>query len=253
MNIKNFKKESNILLDVSPIKVKTLFSYSKYYDINLLKNKFKVIFNKKNVFFFKDARSSIYQSLKLIGLKKSDEVIIPSYACNPIKLAVKQICKTAYVDINSNDSNINPEGIYKKLSPRTKAIIVIHTYGKASEMDKILTIAKKYNLFIIEDLAQGIGGKYNGRYLGTFGDFTILSFALHKDITSLYGGALISNNTIPELDKLQNNYKSINIFYKLLIVKIKEMLRKNNKKYLKYDLEKYIKNFLSKDKNKQIC
>ena len=95
-------------------------------------------------------------------------------------------------------------------------------------------------------------GKYNGKNLGSFGDFTILSFALHKDITSLSGGALLSNIPILKNCEIKSASKSLKVFYKLLVAKQKEFLRKKNKKYLIHNINQYNKIFLKIERNKKI-
>jgi dTDP-4-amino-4,6-dideoxygalactose transaminase len=118
---------------------------------------------------------------------------MPAYICDAISTVIKSVCKPVYVDINSRTFNIDPDQIEKNITPNTKGILVAHLYGNACELDKIIEIVKHYNLQIIEDCAQSLGGTINGKKLGSFGDFTICSFRFSKDITSFKGGALITN------------------------------------------------------------
>lgn len=244
--------KKNIILDDIPIKINEIFNYSSKNNINILECSLNKIFEKKNILFVENGRTALSKSLKLVDLNINDEVIIPGYTCVAVKKAIEKVCTPKYVDINSFDFNINPDEIHKKITLKTKAIIVIHTYGKAADMSAIQDIAKENNLVLIEDLAQGIGGKCNSKNLGSFGDFTILSFSLHKDITSLSGGALISNYPIPKRYEAKSANQSLKIFYKLLIAKRNEFLRKRNKKYLIYNLKQYNERFLIKEQNKKI-
>ena len=81
---------------------------------------------------------------------------------------------------------LDPNDLEKKITPQTKAVVVVHMRGMPARMDKIMDIAKKHNLKIIEDVAQACGGTYNGKYLGTFGDCGCFSFQYHKIIYILF-------------------------------------------------------------------
>ena len=100
-----------------------------------------------------------------------------------------------FVDIKEDTLNIDETLIEKAVTPKTKAILPVHYAGVACEMDTILEIAKKYNLFVIEDAAQGIMSKYKGKSLGTIGDLGCFSFHETKNIISGEGGALVINNS----------------------------------------------------------
>ncbi len=89
---------------------------------------------------------------------------------------------------------MDPIDIEKKITPSTKAMVVVHMRGVPCDMDKIMAIAKKHNLIVIEDCAQAVGGTYKGKYLGTFGDCGCYSFQYHKTITAGEGGMIVTNN-----------------------------------------------------------
>ena len=89
---------------------------------------------------------------------------------------------------------MDPDDIEKKITPSTKAILVVHMRGVPCDMDRIMAIAKKHNLIVIEDVAQAMGGTYKGKYLGTFGDCGCYSFQYHKIITAGEGGMIVTNN-----------------------------------------------------------
>lgn len=134
----------------------------------------------------------------LIDIKAGDEVILPSYTFPSTANAfVLQGAVPVFVDIKSDTLNLDPDKLVEKINSRTKAIVPVHYAGVACEMDTILSIAKDYNLKVIEDNAHGLFGKYKGQYLGTLGDLGAQSFHETKNISCGEGGALIVND--PEL------------------------------------------------------
>jgi len=132
----------------------------------------------------------------LIDIKKGDEVIMPSYTfVSTANAFVLRGAKIKFVDINPKTMNIDEEKIKQAITNKTKAIVVVHYAGISPDMDKITEIAKKYNLYVIEDAAQAIISKYKNRYLGTIGDLGCFSFHETKNITSGgEGGVLLVNN-----------------------------------------------------------
>jgi len=131
----------------------------------------------------------------LIDIQKGDEVIMPSYTFTSTANAFAlQGAKIVFIDIRPDTMNIDEGLIEKAITKKTKAIVPVHYGGVACEMKKILKIAKKYHLFVIEDAAQGILAKYENKYLGTIGDIGCLSFHETKNITCGEGGAIMINN-----------------------------------------------------------
>ena len=187
-------RNKQILFDTLPISFIELINYSKHKNyVEEVKKILKKRYKKEQIIFSPNARTALYESFKLMDLKKKDEIIIPAYTSKPVLEAVRKICKPRFVDINSNNAMINIRGLSKTISDRTKAIVVTNTYGKSDNMSEIVRIAKENGISIIEDLAQAPWGEYNGKKLGTFGDYSILSFALCKDLTAITGGALLCN------------------------------------------------------------
>ncbi len=132
----------------------------------------------------------------LIDIKPGDEIIMPSYTfVSSANAFVLRGGVPVFVDIKEDTLNIDETLIEKAVTSKTKAILPVHYAGVACEMDTILDIAKKYNLFVIEDAAQGIMSKYKGRSLGTIGDLGCFSFHETKNIISGEGGALVINNS----------------------------------------------------------
>ena len=127
-------------------------------------------------------------------LKRAQEVMLPSFTfsscANAILLAG---AKPVFCDIDINTYNIDPVEIEKRITKKTKAIMVVHYAGLGCNMDRIMTLAKKYNLTIIEDAAHALGAKFDGKYLGTIGDIGCFSFHGTKNVASGEGGVFVTN------------------------------------------------------------
>ncbi|MCK4734756.1 MAG: DegT/DnrJ/EryC1/StrS family aminotransferase [Methanophagales archaeon] len=139
--------------------------------------------------------SALHLSLLSIGVKEGDEVLVADYTFPATGHAVLYCrAKPIFVDINSQTYNIDPALIEDKITDKTKAIIPVHTFGQPAEMDKIIEIAEKYNLNVIEDAACALGATYNNKFAGTVGDIGCLSFHARKGITTGEGGMVVTNN-----------------------------------------------------------
>lgn len=136
----------------------------------------------------------------LCDIKPGDEVIAPSYTfVSTVNAFVLRGAKIVFVDIRPDTMNIDENLIEDAITERTKAIIPVHYAGVACEMDKIIEIANKYNLYVIEDAAQGVMATYKGKALGTIGDIGCYSFHETKNYSMGEGGAiLIKNDTFIE-------------------------------------------------------
>jgi dTDP-4-amino-4,6-dideoxygalactose transaminase len=138
--------------------------------------------------------AALEMSAILTGIEVGDEVIMPSYTfVSTANAFVLRGGVPVFVDIRPDTLNIDENCIEDAITERTKAIVVVHYAGVACEMDTISQIAQKYNLLLIEDNAQGIGSKYKGKPLGSFGHLGTLSFHETKNIISGEGGALLIN------------------------------------------------------------
>jgi dTDP-4-amino-4,6-dideoxygalactose transaminase len=148
------------------------------------------------VFPVNSGRSAIYLILKSVGIGRGDEVIIQAYTCNAVPNPIIWAgAKPIYADIDPETLNIDPTLVEKKITAKTKAIILQHTLGRPGPIEDITKIAKEHRLLVIEDCAHCLGGKYKGKKLGTFGDAAILSFGREKVISSLTGGAILVRNS----------------------------------------------------------
>jgi len=134
-------------------------------------------------------------AMKSLNLKKGAHVIIPTFSIISTALCVIKLgLKPILVDVNLNTWNMDCNQIIKKITKKTKAIIITHIYGFPVDMDNILKIAKKKNIKIIEDSAEMIGQTYNNKKCGSFGDLSTFSFYANKHITTGEGGMILTNN-----------------------------------------------------------
>ena len=135
-------------------------------------------------------------ALKALGIGDGDEVIVPSNTYIATALAVTYVgAKPVFVEPRLETFNLNPELIEAAITPRTRAIMPVHLYGQACEMDAIMAIAKKHHLYVIEDCAQAHGATWKGQRVGSFGDAAGFSFYPGKNLGALGdAGAVVTNN-----------------------------------------------------------
>ncbi|MFA5355183.1 MAG: aminotransferase class I/II-fold pyridoxal phosphate-dependent enzyme [Candidatus Paceibacterota bacterium] len=177
--------------------------------IRELENKFKEFLGVKYAFSFNSGRSSLLVLLKALGLEKGSEVLLQAFTCNAAANPVIWAgLKPVYVDCNEESFNVDFDDLERKITPRSKALIVQHTFGLPAEMDKITEFCQKRNLVLIEDCAHSLGAQFSGKKTGTFGRAAFFSFSRDKIISSVYGGMLTTNDSDLAL-KIDKIYKSI--------------------------------------------
>ncbi|MEK7084705.1 MAG: aminotransferase class I/II-fold pyridoxal phosphate-dependent enzyme, partial [Patescibacteria group bacterium] len=141
---------------------------------------------------FDSGRSALLFSLKAAGIGEGDEVLLQAYTCVVVVNAIEWTgALPIYADIKA-DFTMDPSDCEKKITPKTKAIIIQHTFGNPSDMEKLLALSKKYSLFVIEDCAHSLGGTANGALTGTMGDVGMFSFGSDKVVSCVRGGAVIT-------------------------------------------------------------
>lgn len=199
----------------------------------------------------------IYFSL---GIGKGDEVIIPAQTHVATAHAVELTgAKAVFVDSNYENGNIDLNKIEKSISKKTKAITVVHYLGIPVDMFRIKKIAKKYNLFIVEDCALAIGSKINNIHVGLFGDAGVFSFYPVKHMTTAEGGMIISKNKnlVKKLRlkkafgvdrnfserKIPGNYDCITLGFNYRMSELNSVIGIEQLKKIKFFLEKRKKNF----------
>lgn len=137
----------------------------------------------------------LHIALAALGIGAGDEVIVPTYTFVATAHVVEWVgAKPVMVDSEKDTFNIDPLAIEKAITPKTKAIIPVHFAGHACDMGAIMQIAKKHNLYVIEDAAHAIGTEYGGQKIGNFGDVTVFSFYVTKTITTAEGGMAVTND-----------------------------------------------------------
>ena len=163
--------------------------------INKLEKSFAKYLGCKYAISTSSCTGAMQIALMSLGINKGDEVIVPNVTWVATAKAITYVgAKPVFVDINIDDWTINPYSIEKFISKKTKAIMPVHLYGQPSKMDKIMNIAKKYRLHVVEDAAPAIGAEFKNKKCGTFGDFGAFSFQGAKLLVSGEGGMLVTNN-----------------------------------------------------------
>ncbi len=149
----------------------------------------------KKVLLTTSCTHALDMSALLLNLEPGDEVILPSFTfVSTVNAFILRGAKPVFVDIRTDTLNIDETKIEPMINDHTKAIVVVHYAGVGCEMDRILEIAKKHHLFVVEDNAHGLFGKYRGKFLGTFGCMATQSFHETKNISCGEGGALLIND-----------------------------------------------------------
>ena len=143
-------------------------------------------------------------SLDALDIGPGDEVIVPTFTFFATAGVVSRLGATpVFADIDPVTYNIDPEDIEKKITDKTKAIIPVHLYGQPAEMDKIMDIANKYDVKVVEDACQAIGSEYKGTQVGNFGDTTALSFFPSKNLGGYGDGGMVLTNDNELADRIK--------------------------------------------------
>lgn len=152
-------------------------------------------FNSKKIHLTTSGTSALEMACMLIDIGPGDEVIMPSYTFSSTANAVVIFGGVpVFVDIDPKTMNINADLIEDAITDKTKAIMVVHYAGVGCDMEKICDIAKRHNIYLLEDAAQVANATYHGKYLGTFGDVGCFSFHETKNYSMGEGGAVSINN-----------------------------------------------------------
>ena len=139
--------------------------------------------------------SGLHLCVRALGIGEGDEVIVPSFAF----IAVANVLRyeraiPVFVDIEPETLNLDPFRIEAAITPRTKAILVVHTFGCPANLSEIQAIARRHHLHVIEDACEAIGAEYDGRKVGVFGDAGVFAFYPNKQITTGEGGMIVTEN-----------------------------------------------------------
>ncbi len=182
----------------------------------------------ERILLYWKGRVALYSILKAMELDKDDEVIIPALTCVVVPNAIIYAgLKPVYVDVDETTFNMNVSLIEPSITKKTKAIVCQNTFGLSSNIEKILSIANKYNLFTIEDCTHGFGGYYNGKPNGSYCDAAFYSTQWNKPFSTGIGGFLVIKNDslFSKLKKLELN-KSKPGFGEISLLKFLLLFRK---------------------------
>lgn len=139
--------------------------------------------------------AGLHLALLALGIGEGCEVIVPSFTFVAVANAVAYVRATpVFVDIDPTTLNLDPALIEEAITPRTRAIVIVHTFGVPAEMDRILEIARRRNLALIEDTCEAIGAEYDSRRVGSFGDAAVFAFYPNKQITTGEGGCVVTRD-----------------------------------------------------------
>lgn len=148
----------------------------------------------QEVWLFNSGRSALLTLLRALDIGLGDEVVVQAFTCVAVPDPILWVgAKPVFADVRKGTFNMGPKELEKCISKRTKAVILQHTFGQPAPLKEIMALAAKHKFIVIEDCAHAIGGTYEGKPLGSFGDAAFFSFGRDKMISSVYGGALVSN------------------------------------------------------------
>src|SRR3990167_4145471 len=177
---------------------------------------------------------ALHLAMLSLGIKSCMEVIVPDITWAATVFPISYVgAKPIFVDIDKNTWCLDPAQIEKQINSKTKAIIPVHLYGHPADMDAINKIARRYNLYVIEDAAESIGAEYKGHKTGSLADIAVFSFHGTKTLTTGEGGMFLTNNRkIYERAKFLNNlakspdkiFWNLEIGYKYLMSDIQASL-----------------------------
>jgi perosamine synthetase len=160
-----------------------------------LENAFRKKFGVKHAVAFNSATTALDAALCAVGIGPGDEVIVPPLTMSATATSVlMNMAIPIFADVKIDTFCLDPRSVEENITDRTKAIIIVDLFGGPADYDKLMKIARKYKLKVIEDSAQALGGKYKDKFLGTIGDIGIFSFNQHKTIHCGEGGMLVTNN-----------------------------------------------------------
>jgi len=154
-----------------------------------------IAFESKYAISVNSNTSGLFTAIGALGIKPGDEVIVSPYTMSASALApIIYGAVPVFADIDYDNFGLSPESIEKCITRRTKAILVVHIFGNPAKMDEIMAIARKNNLYVIEDCAQAPMATYKNKFVGSFGDIGVFSLNYHKHIHTGEGGVIVTNN-----------------------------------------------------------
>ena len=172
----------------------------------LFEDKLSNLCSRKYALSFSNATAAMIVGMKALGIGEGDEVIVPAFAHPADPNAIAQTgAKPVFADVDENTLCLEVSNIESLITIKTKAILYISVYGNVGNIENLCKFAKDKKLFLINDCAPALGGKYKNKSIASFGDFSVLSFFADKTITTGEGGMLLTDN--PDIIEESNIYK----------------------------------------------
>ena len=173
-------------------------------EINIFEKKIAKLCGTKYAVALNSGTDALTLALHLLGVKKGDEVITPPNSFIASTAVIIHLgAKPVFVDV-LNDQNIDPDKIKKAITKKTKAIMPVHLSGRMAQMDKIMSIARKYKIAVVEDAAQSIGSKYKNKMSGSYGDFGCFSAHPLKNLNALGDSGYLTTNKFKYYKKIKS-------------------------------------------------
>ncbi len=190
----------NVEKDDLKLALNLLFSpggWQKGSSLDALEAYLKGFLETKYTFTFNSGRTGFLAILRALNLEAGSEVLIQGFTCNAlVNPLLWSGLNPIFVDIDELTLNLNSADLERKISPKSKAVIVQHTFGLPADLEKITAICQKNNLILIEDCAHSLGATYQGKKIGIFGRAAFFSFGRDKIISSVYGGAVATDDDL---------------------------------------------------------
>lgn len=197
--ILDLKRQYNVIgeeIEKNVIEVLRSGSYILGKNVKSLEEEAAKYCDVKNVVTCANGTDALHMALRALDIGTGDEVITVGFTFVATTEAIGIVgAKPVFADINPETFNIDVKDIENKITPKTKAIMPVHLYGQPCDMDVIMDIAKRYDLFVVEDCAQAIGAEYKGKKVGSFGDIGCFSFFPTKNLGAFGDGGMITTNS----------------------------------------------------------
>lgn len=174
-------------------------------NVSEFEEKFAAYIGAKHACSVSSGTAGLHMCVIAADIKQGDEVITSPFSfISSANSILFEKANPVFVDIDEESFNMDPEKIEAAITPKTKAILVVHIFGHPADMDPIMAIAKKHNLTVIEDACESIGATYKGKMLGTFGNPAVFAFYPNKQMTTGEGGIIVTDDPVQ-----QNLFKSL--------------------------------------------
>jgi perosamine synthetase len=139
--------------------------------------------------------AGLHLGLLALGIEPGDEVIVPSFTFIAVANAIRYVgAAPVFADVDADTLNMDPESVERAITARTRALVIVHTFGYPADMTRLLDLAERNNLRVIEDACEAIGAEYKGQKAGTFGDAGVFAFYPNKQITTGEGGLVVTKD-----------------------------------------------------------